>query len=83
MTRSWEEVWTQDWDTAKKGSSAIKAALRRAVVSEVAVLKGQLSAAVLWDLTSFFDTILPQVLIQHALELEYPARHLYLSLQVH
>ena len=83
VTRSWEEVWTQEWDTAKKGSSAIKAALRRAVASEVAVLKGLLSAAVLWDLTSFFDTILPQVLIQHALELEYPARHLYLSLQVH
>ena len=33
--------------------------------------------------TSFFGTILPQVLIQHALELGYPARHLYLSLQVH
>ena len=47
VTRSWEEVWTQEWDTAKKGSSAIKAALRRAVASEVAVLKGQLSAAVL------------------------------------
>ena len=83
VTRSWEEIWTQGWDTAKKGSSAIKAALRRAVVSEVAVLKGQLSAAVLWDPTSSFDTILPQVLIQHALELEYPAMHLYLSMQVH
>ena len=83
MTRSWEDRWTQDWDTAGKGSSAVKAALRRAVVSEVAVLKGQVAVAVLWDLTSFFDTVLPQVLIQQALELEYPAKHLYLSLQVH
>ena len=82
VTGSWEEVSTQEWDTAKKGSSAIKAALRRAVAYEAAVLKGLLSAAALRDRTSFSDTIPLQVLIQHALELGYPARHLYLSLQV-
>ena len=74
VTRSWEEVWTQEWDTVKKGSNATKEALRRAVTSEVAVLKGLLSAAVVWDVTSFFDTVLPQVLIQHALELAYPGQ---------
>ncbi len=83
VTKAWEQRCTESWDTARRGSSALKAAMRRAVVSEIAVLNGQEAVAVLWDLTSFFDTVLPHVLLQQAIELGYPAKHLYLSLQVH
>eukprot|EP00959_Pyramimonas_sp_CCMP1952_P308743 6461557-Pyramimonas_sp.AAC.1 len=53
-------AWTADhtafWDTAVKGSSALRAAFVRELYHECARHEGAISGAIHWDLTKLFDT---------------------------
>ena len=61
----------------------MRAGLLRAAKAELAVLSGHKAAAVLWDLKSLFDTVLPHVLLTEALSLGFNPRVLLLSIVVH
>ena len=43
------------WDTAVKGSSALRAGLIRLVKDECANMEGSVYATVLWDMEKFYD----------------------------
>ena len=59
------------------------AASLRALKTELARQLGHTYAGMYLDLEKFFDYIDPATLILEALELHYPARHQYISLQMH
>ena len=71
------------WDTAVKGSSALKTALIREFWNEVCREKGFEVADLLLDMEKFFDTLKPEVLAPKAIGLGYPPIFLYLGLLVH
>eukprot|EP00959_Pyramimonas_sp_CCMP1952_P372309 7796470-Pyramimonas_sp.AAC.1 len=47
------------------------------------MLEGQKSMAVHWDLTKFFDTVVPARLVAVACDLNFPPHSLYLGLLIH
>ena len=71
------------WDCAVQGSSALRVALLRACRSEAYKLTGASAVDILWDITKFYDTVLPEVLAEKAVGVEYPMVPLYLGLLVH
>ena len=78
----WDETAAGHWDTAIRGSSALRAALARSLQLEVAALNGHHSNAVLWDLDGFYESINPDILLQKCLELDYPKWHLAMGLMI-
>ena len=56
---------------------------KAAIDAEISVLRGEVCVSVCWDLTSFFDTVQPSVIIPAARAMQFPLRLLALSLQVH
>ena len=71
------------YETAKKGHSALDAALYRNIVAEIAHWLGQFVACALNDYHKFFDTINISSLIIESIYSEYPPVDLALALQQH
>eukprot|EP00959_Pyramimonas_sp_CCMP1952_P093747 1961866-Pyramimonas_sp.AAC.1 len=65
-------MWTTEhvavWDTAVRGSSALKATLARELCHGRAVHEGAASVALHWGLKKLFDTVCPRLLIRLALK---------------
>ena len=60
----WEAARAGHWDSAVQGSSALKAALRRALADEMAIATDLAVISVLWDLEKFYDSIPPHRLLE-------------------
>ena len=73
----------QSFDTSKKGSSALVAALSRNLAAEIAFFRGKQSIAAFNDFFKFFDTIFLPALIEKLKELSYPCIAACLALQQH
>eukprot|EP00969_Alexandrium_andersonii_P241565 10667191-Alexandrium_andersonii.AAC.1 len=69
------------WDTALRGSDALRAALLRVVRNEIAVAAGFTAAEVLFDIHKFFDGVRPSDAARLARRFGYPLRGLALGLQ--
>ena len=83
--KTWEENISANcqYDTAKKGSNALDAALARNLLSEVAFWLKRAFGAAFNDYHKFFDTIDINILLEQALYSEYPTTSLLLALQQH
>ena len=79
----WDEAKAGFWDTALRGSSCLRAALAIALQMEVATTQGFAAAGILWEISSFFDSIRIHELIRIALGMYFPPWILSLSMQVH
>ena len=81
--RKWELNNSGDYDAARIGGSALKAALDRNLRAEIAHWLDRHSAAVFNDFQNFFDTLDIPVLIKNALEVGFPPVKLAYILQQH
>jgi len=83
--KDWEANVSADckYDTAKKGSNALDAALARNLLSEVAFWLKRAFGAAFNDYHKFFDTIDINILLEQALYSEYPTTSLSLAVQQH
>ena len=70
-------------DSARKGQSALSSAEDRAFDAEVAVLSGQITHQILWDVDFFFDSIDIPTLISITKHFHFPMWELALTLLVH
>ena len=59
------------------------AAHLRAGRAEASALAGKATGAILWDLTSYFDTIVSADIVAECEATNYPPRHLWLALVLH
>ena len=82
---AWEENLALEafWDTAVRGSTPLRAALRGELNNEVAVTLGLQAVEILFDATKFYDHLHPEDICRLALEHGYPGPLLYLGLLVH
>ena len=71
------------WDTAIRGSQALRTALLREFQGELATLLAAPCAELLWDIRKFYDSIVPQFLAALSIPLQYPAVELYLGMACH
>ena len=78
-----QQALVAHWDCAVRGSSALRVALLRACRSEAYKLSGAAAVDILWDITKFYDSVLPDVLSEKAAAIEYPMVPLYLGMLVH
>ena len=79
----WEDGFVGHWDTAVRGSSALRAAVARAFAAEYAVALGATAATVYWDIEKFYDSVALDLLIPEAVRFGYPPRLLYVTLLAH
>ena len=70
-SQEWEASMHGAWDTAIKGSSALRAALKRALQIECAVAEEECFALILLDIQKFFDSIPLAALIRAGIALGY------------
>ena len=68
---NWERVRSGVWDAAIAGSSALRAAILRALADEQDILEGRITASILWDLQKFYDSIRFPRLIRTGKELKF------------
>ena len=68
----WADAAACFWDTAVKGSSALKAKVARALELEVAAIEGKWSLLFLWDLRKFYDSIRLSKLIKELIKKDFP-----------
>ena len=71
------------WDSALKGSSALRAGVMRALKLEVAVSQGKHCLQFLWDIEAFYDNINLEVMVPKLIEKGYPMVPLVLVLIAH
>ena len=71
------------WDTAIRGSSALQAAIGRALMCEVASLAGDSVVMLLWDCAHFYDSLRLLKLFRFVCATGYSKRLLLLGLQAH
>jgi len=79
----WEDNNTGSFDTAGKGKSALLAAAYRSIKAEVYGQTEDQVIAVFHDFEKFFDTIDIPILIEKAIELEFPILDLALTITQH
>ncbi len=72
VVRKWEQDNERAYFAAGKGRSPQDTVWRQAARAEAAVSRGQHSAALLWDLSSFFETIKREPLWHKARRLGFP-----------
>ena len=70
--RDWELKNSSPFDTARIGSSALLAALKRNLRAEIAFWLGDYSAAVFHDLEKFFDSLDIPTLLVEAVKTSFP-----------
>jgi hypothetical protein len=81
--RQWEIETMADFDTCKPGSSALYAALGRALQAELANYAKEICGGLFHDWSKFFDTMNIAVLLIEALQTSYPPVHLAYAMQQH
>ena len=81
--KEWDNANCPHWDTATVGRSAETEASARMWLMEAASFANKLSAALLWDLEKFFDTISPDEIRRIAADHHYPPTELKLALSMH
>ena len=81
--RQWEDSICLANDSAKKGSSAKKACLKRSFFSELFCLCGIDTGANLFDFEKFFDTVNLPMLLDLLNKKQYPLKHLCFAIQQH
>ena len=59
----WERLAAGEWDAARAGSSALRAACLSLFQDELHVLLGEHVSAMLWAMEKFYDNVLVQMLI--------------------
>jgi len=69
---TWESFMTAGFDTAGKGKSALLAAAYRSIKAEVYSLTEDQVIGVFHDFAKFFDTIDIEILINKAIEADFP-----------
>jgi hypothetical protein len=72
----WDVAAAGHWDTAIRGSSALRAAVWRSLLIEAYTLQGLHTCTVLWDLEAFYETIHLSKLVPRCVALGYPEWHL-------
>jgi len=80
--QEWCQRMAQKWDTAVKGSSALRAALFRAVQDEIAFCSGMAVVAFYADIEKFYDNITIAFLIVSARYRHFPLRMLTVIIQL-
>ena len=83
IVRDWDARRAGHWDDAVRGSSALKAALKRRILDECAVLKRESTAGIYWDVEKFYDSINIVRLAELSQEFNFPIAVSSLDLQVH
>ena len=73
--REWELKNMDDFDTCKPGSSALYAALGRALQAELAHYTQEIAGGAFHDWSKFFDSMNISILLTEALETDYPRLH--------
>ena len=81
--KQWESTYTQDYDKAKTGSSALLVAVARGLRAEIGQLLDRVPAAIFNDFHQFFDHIDIGILIVEAIHLQVPMHVILLVLQQH
>ena len=72
MLDAWEDQHRKEFLAAGKGVGSVDAVWRQALDAEAAVMDGGCAAAILWDLSAFFDSIDHQLLGERAAALGWP-----------
>jgi len=72
VVESWERRNCRAYFASGRGRSAIDTVFRQAASAEAGVNVGESSAAILWDLSSFFDTINLGLLYARAVRFDFP-----------
>ena len=76
----WDVAAAGHWDTAIRGSSALRAAVWRSLLIDAYSLQGLHTCTVLWDLEAFYETILLSKLVPRCEALGYPPWHLAMGM---
>ena len=79
----WEEIDTGDFDTSGKGKSALMAAAYRGLEAEIYSYTEEQVIGVFHDFDKFFDTIDLSILIDKAIEHEFPIIDLVMTMLQH
>ncbi len=81
--REWDIAVGLDGDSALPGRSPHDEAAWRQLVMEQSTLRGKYVAQLLWDVSKFLDSLDIPLLIERALELDFPLDQLALAMQAH
>ena len=73
VIEQWDPSFIEHWDTAVKGSSALRAALARLVKDEIAQHYGQFILSTLWDASKFYDCLDLRKILKEAGSAAMPA----------
>jgi hypothetical protein len=82
---SWEDEHcrTAWWDSAVKKSSALRAAVLRETMNEIALAKSETVVEILFDMAKFYDTLSPEKVAKAARKLGFPPRSLVMGMIAH
>ena len=83
VIRDWSRETCPDWEYAAAGRNCLSAAATHQWVNELAHASGNVSAALLWDIWKYFDSINYEDVTRVASKLQYPTSDLKLALQMH
>ena len=83
IIRQWENSICLENDSAKKGSSAKKACLKRSFFADLFSLCGMDTGANLFDFDKLFDTVDLPMLLALLNKKQYPLKHLCFAIQQH
>lgn len=83
LVRQWEMSNRAPFDSATTGASALLAALKRNLLSEIAHWSGMRSGAMFNDYNKFFDTINISKLLEEAVYCKFPFKQMSFALQQH
>ena len=74
LIRDWEKVYDPQspWNQAKAGNSSLDTALRRILRAEVNKRAGKITITLLLDLTSFYEMVPHQLLLNKGVEHHFP-----------
>eukprot|EP00959_Pyramimonas_sp_CCMP1952_P417111 8739219-Pyramimonas_sp.AAC.1 len=73
LSETWSQALSDHWDTAIRGSSALRAGLVRACLDESEVELGVTSLTLLLDIEKFYDSVSLLMLLRLARKVGYPA----------
>ena len=83
FTTEWDEEHKEFWDSAIKGSSPLRAAIRRRFMAEISSTLGRHVIDTYLDLRKFYDLVDAAFLLPEALRLGYDPVVLLMAMQVH
>eukprot|EP00959_Pyramimonas_sp_CCMP1952_P149418 3126618-Pyramimonas_sp.AAC.1 len=72
ITAEWSDGLSAFWDTAIRGSSALRAAMMRSLMDEAAATRDFATATVLLDIAKFYDSVSFTLLIVAARGPNFP-----------